>query len=327
MLHHSLFHRLRPTLAAFVLTVGAGLAAAAGQAATIPATPAQATALAAAATSPALSRQYTVTAPDGVTLAVQESGNPDGPPVVFVHGLLGSRLSWDAQVASPPLQRYRLITYDLRGHGLSGKPMAATAYTDGRRWADDLAAVLAASGARNPVLVGWSLGAAVVTNYLAAYGDGHIAGAVYVGGVIELDSAQIAPHPAVYRDLVSPDLKTHLDAERAFVALCFQTQPDPVTFQRLLANAALASPEMVAAVPSMSIAAQAGVGGMRKPLLLIYGARDALVQALPSIERARGLNPGLRSTVYDEAGHAPFLEEAQRFNSDLAAFVDAAVSR
>jgi pimeloyl-ACP methyl ester carboxylesterase len=324
MLHHPSFHGLRPTLAALALTVAAaaGLAPAGAHAA-----PTQAEAKPAVATSPALSRQYRVTAPDGVTLAVQESGNPDGPPVIFVHGLLGSRLSWDAQVASARLQRYRLITYDLRGHGLSGKPVAAEAYTDGRRWADDLAAVMAASGARDPVLVGWSLGAAVVTNYLAAYGDGRIAGAVYVGGVIELEPTQIAPHPDVYRDLASTDLRTQLDAERAFLALCFQTEPEAVTFQRLLANAALASSEMVAAVPSMSIAARAGLGEMRKPLLLVYGARDALVQAGPSMERAKHLNRRLRGIVYDGAGHAPFLEEPDRFNGDLAAFIEDAIRR
>lgn len=302
MLHHTFFHCLRRVLVALAL-------------------------MAATATALAQTKQYTVTAPDGVTLAVQESGNPAGPPVVFVHGLLGSHLSWDAQVSSPLLQRYRLITYDLRGHGLSDKPTAADAYTDGRRWAEDLAAVIAASGARAPVLVGWSLGAAVATNYLAAYGDGRIAGAVYVGGVIELAPGLIVAHPEVYRDLVSPDLKTHLDAERAFLALCFQTPPDPATFQRLLANAALAASQMQAAVPSMTIAAQAGLGGMRKPLLLIYGARDALVRAGPSLDRATQLNPRLHSTVYADSGHAPFVEEAERFNRDLAAFIDAATRR
>lgn len=51
------------------------------------------------------SRNYTVTAPDGVALAVQESGNPQGTAVVLIHGLLGSRLDWDAQVSSVDLQR------------------------------------------------------------------------------------------------------------------------------------------------------------------------------------------------------------------------------
>lgn len=269
-------------------------------------------------------RRYTVTTADGVTLAVQEAGNPDGPSIVFVHGLLGSHLNWDAQVNSPQLQRYRMITYDLRGHGLSGKPTEAAAYADGTRWADDLHAVLAASQARRPVLVGWSLGGAVISNYLAKFGDGDIAGALYVDGVIELKPEQIVAHPQVYRDLNSPDLKTHLDTVRAFLSLCFHTQPDPATFQRLLANAAMASWDMQRAVQSMTVQAQEGLGKAQVPVLLLYGARDALVQAEPAIARAKALNPRIRSTLYAHSGHAPFVEEPARFDRDLAAFVDAA---
>ncbi|QGZ38671.1 pimeloyl-ACP methyl ester carboxylesterase [Pseudoduganella flava] len=272
----------------------------------------------------ATTRSYTVTAPDGVPLAVDEAGNPDGPAIVFVHGLLGSRLNWERQFASPVLARYRLIAFDLRGHGLSGKPAGAAAYADGRRWADDLAAVLATAKATKPVLVGWSLGAAVITNYLAAYGDAGIGGAVYVGGVIELKPEQITAHPALYRDLASADLKTHLDAERAFLGLCFATPPQPDVLQRLLANAAMASWEMTAAVPSMTIDAAAGLGRLGKPLLLVYGERDALVQPQPSIARARALQPRAVTALYPGAGHAPFIEAPERFERDLASFVDRA---
>lgn len=188
--------------------------------------------------------RYTVTSTDGVKLAVQESGNPNGPPIILVHGLLGSRLNWDAQVQSPDLREYRIITYDLRGHGLSDKPSGPAPYHDGNRWGDDLAAVIQGSHARKPVVVGWSLGGVVISNYLAKYGDRAIAGAVYVDGVVELAPGQIVDHPEVYRDMNSPDLKTHLDGERTFVGLCFNHRPEADTFDRLLANAAMASWDM-----------------------------------------------------------------------------------
>ena len=279
-------------------------------------------ALAATSAAMADTKTYTVTAPDGVTLAVRESGDPQGTPVIFIHGLLGSTLNWEAQAADPRLQRYRLIRYDMRGHGLSGKPAGAEAYSDGRRWADDLQAVITSSRAVKPVVVGWSLGGAVISNYLAAYGDGAIAGAVYVDGVIELKPDQIVAHPEVYRDLNAPDLKTHLDAVREFLRLCFHTQPAAPDFKRLLANAAVASWDMQRAVQSMKVDLAGGLGKATAPVLLIYGAQDALVKARPSIARASEVNPRISSKLYDASGHAPFIEEADRFNGDLAGFID-----
>lgn len=164
----------------------------------------------------AAEKNYIVTAPDGVRIAVQESGNPGGLPIIFIHGLLGSHLNWEKQLNDPQLQRFRLITFDLRGHGLSDKPQQSQAYSDGKRWAEDLRAVIEQSHARNPLLVGWSLGGAVMTNYLAAFGDQQISGAIYVDGVVELTPELIPAHDKVYRDMVSEDLKTHLDGEKAF---------------------------------------------------------------------------------------------------------------
>jgi non-heme chloroperoxidase len=275
----------------------------------------------------AASTSYTVTSKDGVKLAVQESGNPNGPAIIFVHGLLGSRLNWEAQVQSAELRQYRLITYDLRGHGLSDKPSGAAPYHDGRRWGDDLAAVIKGSHAQRPVVVGWSLGGVVISNYLAAYGDRDIAGAVYVDGVVELTADQIVNHAQVYGDMNSPKLKTHLDGERTFVGLCFNRQPDADTFDRLLANAAMASWDMQKEIPTMTVFAAEGLGKARVPLLFIYGGRDALVDTHATLARATALNPHIVSEVYAESGHAPFIEEPDRFNRDLAVFVKSASGR
>jgi len=61
-----------------------------------------------------------VTTADGVRLNVVETGNPQGPAIVFVHGISQSWLSWIAQLSDPALRaKYRLIAFDLRGHGAS----------------------------------------------------------------------------------------------------------------------------------------------------------------------------------------------------------------
>ncbi|MFP5077920.1 alpha/beta fold hydrolase [Rhizobium sp. YIM 134829] len=268
----------------------------------------------------AAEKSYTVTSADGVAIAVQEAGRADGQPIVFIHGLLGSHLNWEKQLQSAALSNYRLITFDLRGHGVSGKPESAEAYRDGRLWAGDLRAVLQGAKARKPILVGWSLGGAVITNYVAAYGDDDLGGLVYVGGVVELKPDLLQPQPKAYAGLASQDLKTHLDAVRDFLSLCFETQPDRRSFERLLANAATASWLMTRSVPSMTVSAADALPAIKVPVLMLYGEQDALVKAQASLARAKALNPAIRSTVYAKSGHAPFLEEADRFNEDLASF-------
>lgn len=271
----------------------------------------------------AAEKQYTITAPDGVRLAVQESGNPNGLPIVFIHGLLGSHLNWEKQISDAQLQqRYRLITFDMRGHGLSDKPEQESAYRDGKRWAEDLRAVINQSHANKPLLVGWSLGGAVITNYLAAYGDGNISGAIYVDGVVELNPTLIPAHE-VYGAMTASDLKTHLDGERAFLHLCFYQQPDRTTFERLLANAALAAWPMQRAVPTMTIALEKGVKNSRVPLLFIYGEHDALVNPDASLARVKSINSRIQTQMFANSGHAPFIEESARFNRTLATFASA----
>jgi pimeloyl-ACP methyl ester carboxylesterase len=81
-----------------------------------------------------------VTSTDGVRLAVHESGNPAGPVVVAVHGYPDNHAVWDA-VARELGEEFRVVAYDVRGAGSSGKPTSRSAYRV-ERLADDLAAVL-----------------------------------------------------------------------------------------------------------------------------------------------------------------------------------------
>lgn len=79
---------------------------------------------------------------------------------------------------------------------------------------------------------------------------------------------------------------------------------------------------MTRATPSMSVAASEGLPKATVPVLLLYGSKDALVNPRASIARAKALNAHIQTKIYKNSGHAPFLEEAPRFNHDLANFVD-----
>ncbi|MCA1655149.1 MAG: alpha/beta fold hydrolase, partial [Pseudonocardiaceae bacterium] len=124
---------------------------------------------------------------DGVRLAIHAAGDPQAPPIVLVHGWASSAAQWREQLGDAELTaRHRLIAVDLRGHGESDKPDPADGgYDKPATWADDLAAVLAYAG-RPAVLVGWSYGGLVLTDYLRERGTAGIVGLVLVGALTEL---------------------------------------------------------------------------------------------------------------------------------------------
>ena len=85
-----------------------------------------------------------VVSADGTSLAVHESGNPDGPVVVAVHGFPDSHTVWDGVVAHLA-DRFRVVAYDVRGAGGSDKPRGRRAYRQDRLTADLMAVVDAVS--------------------------------------------------------------------------------------------------------------------------------------------------------------------------------------
>ena len=97
------------------------------------------------------STQRFVDSGDGVRIAVYEEGNPDGPPVVLLHGWPDSHVLW-AGVVPLLADRFRVIRYDNRGAGQSSVPKPVSAYSMAR-FSDDFAAVIDAMAPGQPVHV------------------------------------------------------------------------------------------------------------------------------------------------------------------------------
>jgi len=134
-------------------------------------------------------KSHDVTSGDGTRIHVVETGNPDGRPILFIHGISQCRLSWDRQLNSDLADDFRLVAMDLRGHGLSERP-GAEAYLDSKLWADDVDAVIRSLDLNHPVLVGWSYGPLVILDYIRHYGEDIIAGVNFVGGITKLGSEE-----------------------------------------------------------------------------------------------------------------------------------------
>jgi non-heme chloroperoxidase len=261
----------------------------------------------------------------GITLHAHEWGRPDGPAILFVNGWSQSDICWDAQVRSPLAERFRLVTFDNRGHGSSDKPLDPAAYTDERLWADDLAAVIEQTSLDRPVLVAWSYGGFIVADYVRAYGDAGIAGIDLVGGAVLLRLASfdhIGPgflDNAV--DASAPDLRANIAAIRRFLRSCTtRPLPDELWNAALCWNMA-APAEVRGALIAREIDDTDIYSSLAVPVLVTHGCQDMIV--LPSM--AKHVLAHCDTAVaswYDGVGHMPFIEETERFNLELAAFAD-----
>jgi 3-oxoadipate enol-lactonase len=78
----------------------------------------------------------------------------EGQPLVFIHGLGSSTKDWEKQVAFFS-SRYRVVTFDCRGHGQSDKPRGRYSI---RTFAEDTAALIKALGIAPAHIVGLSMG-------------------------------------------------------------------------------------------------------------------------------------------------------------------------
>ena len=91
---------------------------------------------------------------DGVNIHYEVHG--EGPPLLLTHGYSATAQMWRPQV-EPFSKQFKLITWDMRGHGQSDYPDDQGAYSEAATVAD-MAAILDAVGARRAIIGGLSLG-------------------------------------------------------------------------------------------------------------------------------------------------------------------------
>ncbi len=102
----------------------------------------------------------------GIELQVYDYGNEGAPPLVLLHGMQDLALAFEP-VATRFRDRYRVVSFDLRGHGDSGKPGVYAL----PHFIADLHAVIFQLQLERPVLVGHSLGGHIVSHYAAVFTD------------------------------------------------------------------------------------------------------------------------------------------------------------
>jgi pimeloyl-ACP methyl ester carboxylesterase len=266
-------------------------------------------------------KAYSVKTPDGLTIAAQEWGNPNGPEIVFIHGFSQSHLSWIKQVTNSDLAKeFKMVTYDLRGHGNSDKPFEPEKYKTGKFWADELKAVMEATGLKRPVVVGWSYGGRIMADYLTTYGTANVAGLNYVDAGQKADPSFVGPNLKNQPAMMSDDLAANITATRAFLHGCFSIQPTQSEYEEMLAFNMMVPPKVRLALGNRPLQVDDMLRGLKVPVLVTHGAEDKNSNLIAAEYTAKMI-PGAKLSVYQGVGHSPFFEATPRFNAELAEFV------
>ena len=245
-----------------------------------------------------------------------------GQPILFIHGWSQNHLCWAKQYESSLAEEFRLVAYDLRGHGMSEAPPGPEQYTADELWAEDVAAIIDVLRLDRPVLVGWSYGAFVICDYVRTHGQDRVGAINFVEGVTRLGEAAFGTliGPGFldhFVDATADDLPTNIRAMRSFVRTCLVKPVSDDDFETAVCWNVVVPAHVRAALGARTIDDDDVVRALDVPMLVTHGRMDSVV--LPAMaEHVLAICPTAESSWYDGVGHAPHLEEPERFNRELA---------
>jgi non-heme chloroperoxidase len=265
-----------------------------------------------------------ITGGGGTRLHVVETGNPQGRPILFIHGLSQCWLAWSRQMHSDLEKDYRLVAMDMRGHGLSDKPRDG--YDESRLWADDVAAVLQSLRLEQAILSGWSYGSLVILDYLRHYGEEAVGGIHLVAAITKLGSDEalsvITPEfLALVPGFFSTDAEDSARAMESGLRLCFSREPSQEDLYLMLGYNLSVPPYVRQALFSRSIDNDDLLPKIRKPVLITHGTAEAVVK-LAAVDQHKSRMPHAQVQMIPNAGHAPFWDDPASFNQCLQAFAE-----
>lgn len=271
--------------------------------------------------------------PGNIRMHYRDEGSrePGAPVLLLVHGFSASLHTWE-----PWVQRlgdtYRIVSIDLPGHGLTAAPAGYQANIEAYR---DLVETFAqAHGLERFIIAGSSMGGNVAWQYALAR-PGRVEGLILVGAAGWEDARYAdGDEPQVFKLLRSPlgPLLMQLDSTRLVRQGLEASFYDPrfvdtamVTRYTDLARApghrdillqistgrrTYATPEMLAPLAAI-------------PVLVLHGDTDRLVPPEHGQQFANAISSATL-VMYENVGHIPQEEIADRTAADVRAFVDTA---
>lgn len=280
--------------------------------------------LAGACSSEKVTPEY-VYSTNGVKLSFSEYGNPSGQPVLFIHGWSQSKEMWQQQLTATELQNYRLIAFDLRGHGQSTKTMNPAEYVSANNWADDISAVIRKLGLSDVTVVAHSYGAIALMDYLSLYGDKNFKAINFVGALAGMGNqsvtAYIGPDFERIKLATSERLHDQIDGVLALAKANYGNAVDRDIYARGVAASMLTPYYVRRYIFARHVDHTDTLRSIRVPVVFSHGQLDQAVLARSAVDMASTVQ-GSKVTIYEASSHAPFATEAAKFNANLLAFLE-----
>jgi len=253
----------------------------------------------------------------------------EGRPVVLIHGWPLSHRMWESQITALSEAGYRVIAYDRRGFGQSGRPTAGYDYDT---FAADLSDLLTQLDLTDVALAGFSMGGGEVARYLGRHGDsGRVSKAMLLGAVppflLKTDDNPDGVDKAVFDGMIDAVRSDRI----AFLGDFFygfynldKHKPDGqelVAFSKWLAWAAspLATRECITAFGTTDF--RADLAQFKVPTLVVHGDADQIVPIDVAGRRSHELVKGSRLEVLPGAPHGFAATHAQQLNALMLDFL------
>lgn len=251
----------------------------------------------------------------GVRLRYAYQGDPNGVPVILLHGYTDSWFSF-SQVLPLLDQKYRVYTLDQRGHGESDRPVGGYAM---QQFAGDVVAFMDAMDIKQATIVGHSMGS-FVAQHVAVEAPERVKRLVLVATATTVHTNDLAQQLQrevnALTDPVPQKFVHDFQVSTAF-------QPLSNDFFHAVLKESMRLPAHVwREVMAEMMSPDAGVQlkKIKAPTLVLWGDKDffprseqdSLVSAMP--------NAVLK--VYKDTGHALHWERPETFATDLKTFIN-----
>lgn len=249
---------------------------------------------------------------DGTKIHYVESGV--GRPIVFIPGWTMPAWIWQKQIDEFS-KKYRVIAVDPRSQGESDKPafghLPETRARDYKELVDHLAL-------KRPVLIGWSMACGELAKYAEQFGTDEVAGIVLVDGYLtDKASPEMTAGISGWMNQLQQDRRKQADG---FVRSMFKKPQTDEYLQRIV-DASIQVPADTAVVLIYNMIAvkdfSPGLARMNRPVLFAYQPES---QASADFLKEK-LGDRLRLERFDGDGHALFVDEPEKFNHVLEAFI------